>query len=646
MIWKYKYGKPFETGAVVKQVAEEQGVPAYGKVSDENGFSFRYHMSEGDAVYGLGEANRGINKRGYCYASDCTDQPNHTEDKRSLYGAHNFIVISGAQTFGLFFDYPSRLVFDIGYGDSEWLCVDCERAELFLYVIEGADAYDIVKQFRKIIGRSYIPPKFAFGYGQSRWGYKTKEDFRTVVREHRKHRIPLDLVYMDIDYMQDYKDFTVNEEEYPDFGAFVGEMKKQGIRLVPIIDAGVKVEEGYSVYEEGVKEGYFCKREDGSDFVAYVWPGATHFPDVLDERAARWFGDHYRGLVSQGIEGFWNDMNEPAIFYSREGIRELKEVIASCGNLEHDMAQVQKLQGKALSLANSADDYRRFYHTVNGEKVRHDRVHNLYGYYMTKAAAEAFQRIDPDRRFLLFSRASYIGMHRYGGIWMGDNHAWWSHLLLNLKMLPSLNMCGFLYVGADLGGFGADTTRELLLRWLALGVFTPLMRNHAALGTREQEAYQFGDTTAFRGIIETRYRLIPYLYSEYMKAAFTDDMYCRPLAFVYPDDAFACGIEDQLIIGSEIMIAPVYTEHAKGRYVYLPEEMLFVKFKGDGCHTEERLGKGHHYVEIAVDEVPLFIRAGKCIPVVRAAQCVDEIDMGTLAYIGFCGAEYEMYESF
>ena len=508
MIRKYVFGRPFETGAVEEQIGEEQGLPLYGEIHSEGSFSFRYVMRDGDAVYGLGEANRGINKRGYCYVSDCTDQPNHTEDKRSLYGAHNFIVVSGEETFGLFFDYPSKMTFDIGYEKTELMTVSCERADLYLYVIDGESAYDVVRQFRKIIGRSYIPPKFAFGFGQSRWGYKTKEDFRNVADGYRSNRIPLDLIYMDIDYMQDYKDFTVNEEEFPDFPAFVAEMKERGIRLIPIIDAGVKVEEGYPVYDEGVRGGYFCKREDGSDFTASVWPGETHFPDVLNEEAANWFGDHYRSLTDQGIEGFWNDMNEPAIFYSQEGVRELQKVISSCQKMEHGMADVHKIQQAAGGLAKAPADYIRFYPTVNGQKIRHDLVHNLYGYHMTKAAAQAFGRIAPNQRFLLFSRASYIGMHRYGGIWTGDNHSWWSHLLLNLKMLPSLNMCGFLYVGADLGGFGADTTRELLLRWLALGVFTPLMRDHAAIGTRDQEAYQFGDTEAFRSVIETRYRQI------------------------------------------------------------------------------------------------------------------------------------------
>ena len=644
MVRKYVFGNPFETEAIVKEVEAEQGTPAYGEISLEEGFSFTYHLAEDDMVYGLGEANRGLNKRGYCYISDCTDDPEHTEDKRSLYGAHNLVVISGEQNVGLFFDYPSRLVFDIGYTREDTMKVSCEAADLYLYVIEGENAYDIVKQFRKLIGRSYIPPTFAFGLGQSRWGYKTREDFENVAKGYRENQIPLDMIYMDIDYMQDYKDFTLNEKEFSDFPDFVQGMKEQGIRLVPIIDAGVKMEEGYSVYEEGVKNNYFCKREDGSDFAAAVWPGYTHFPDVLNPEARKWFGDHYRDLIDQGIEGFWNDMNEPAIFYSKEGMAELKQTLHKCIEDDVEEIPVWLLGDKVAAMANNKEDYKRFYHNINGKKIRHDKVHNLFGYNMTRAAGEAFERIYPDRRFLMFSRSSYVGMHRYGGIWTGDNKSWWSHLLLNLKMMPSLNMCVFLYTGAYLGGFGADTTRDLLLRWLALGVFTPLMRNHAAVETREQEPYQFERVEDFRGIIETRYRLIPYLYSEYMKAALEDDLYFKPLAFVYPEDSVALRVEDQMMIGNEIMIAPVYVQNARGRYVYLPEEMKFVKFSKEGAYTEQVLEKGHHYVEVALDEVPLFIRKDRCIPVAKAAQCVEKIDTTNLELLGYEGAEYTLFE--
>lgn len=665
MVKKYVFGNPFETDAVTAQMeaSQQTGDIGYGTISTENGFSFRYQMEREDVVYGLGEANRGINKRGYQYVSKCSDDPNHTEEKTSLYGAHNFIVISGKRNVGLFFDYPSNLTFDIGYTKRDWLTVSCERADLYLYVITGESAYDVTKQFRKIIGKSYIAPKYAFGFGQSRWGYKTAEDITKVVDGYRGNKIPIDMVYLDIDYMQDYKDFTINPERFPNFPQFVQDMKEANIHLIPIIDAGVKIEEGYEVYEEGVEKGYFCKREDGSDFVAAVWPGWTHFPDVLNPDARAWFGSKYEVLTSLGIDGFWNDMNEPAIFYSEEGVCEVNKAIAAYAKelagegtdkAENDdagediMNNANALPGEVRSkleqLQNNPEDYKRFYHNVNGTMVRHDMVHNLYGFNMTRAAGEALQKIAPDKKMLLFSRSSYIGMHRYGGIWTGDNQSWWSHILLNLKMMPSLNMCGFVYTGSDLGGFGSNATRDLVLRWLALGVFTPLMRNHAALGTREQECYQFEDIEDFRHIISVRYRLIPYLYSEYLKAVKEDDLYFRPLGFDYPEDRRAVETEDQLMLGHELMITPVYTQNVSGRYVYLPEEMKFIKFMPEGRIQEEIMDKGTHYIDVALNEVPLFIRKGKCIPVVDAAQSVAEIDMNTVRYLGYDDAAYEIIE--
>ena len=491
-----------------------------------------------------------------------------------------------------------------------------------------------------MIGTSYIAPKYAFGFGQSRWGYKTAEDIERVVRGYRDHQLPIDMVYLDIDYMQDYKDFTVNAERFPAFEQFVQKMKAEKIHLIPIIDAGVKIEKGYEIYEEGLEKGYFCKREDGSAFVAAVWPGWTHFPDVLNPDARAWFGGKYELLTSLGIDGFWNDMNEPAIFYSEEGIRALNQAVSdhvktfgADAMVDNPDAIPFEARGILERIQNNPEDYKRFYHNVNGTMIRHDLVHNLYGYNMTRAAGEALRKIAPDKNMLLFSRSSYIGMHRYGGIWTGDNQSWWSHILLNLKMLPSLNMCGFLYTGADLGGFGADTTRDLLLRWLALGVFTPLMRNHTALGTREQECYQFEQIEDFRHVVGVRYRLIPYLYSVYVKAAERGEMYFRPLGFDFPNDRRAVETEDQLLLGDEAMIAPIYTQNVSGRTVYLPEEMKFVKFMPDGTIYEEILPQGTHYVEVALNEVPLFIRKGKCIPVVEAAQSVEAIDLETVKYL-------------
>lgn len=644
MVKKYVYGNPFETEAVVTDISPETDAPAYGTVSvnDDGSFSYTYKLVAKDRVYGLGENVRGINKRGFEYISNCTDQPKHHEDAKSLYGAHNFLIVDGETRFGLFFDYPSTMTFDVAYRTKDNLVITCDRSDLYLYVITGDNDLDIVKQFRKIIGRSYIAPKFAFGFGQSRWGYRTKEDFRNVVNEHRSKHIPLDMVYMDIDYMEDFKDFTLNPDEFADFPDFVKEMREQNIHLVPIIDAGVKIEKGYDVYEEGIEKGYFCKRADGSEFVAAVWPGETHFPDFLNPDARRWFGDKYKILLDMGIDGFWNDMNEPAIFYTPEGLENAKKLIKDFSDNPDDTPAFDVLWSLE-GLANNPEDYKSFYHNVNGKKICHADVHNLFGYNMTRAAGEAFERIKPDERVLMFSRSSYVGMHRYGGIWMGDNLSWWSHLLMNLKMLPSLNMIGILYTGADIGGFGSDSSRDLVLRWLALGVFTPLMRNHSAKGTREQEFYQFEDASDFESVISVRYRLIPYIYSEYMKAALDDEMMFKPLAFVYPDDEIAVQIEDQMILGNEVMITPVYTQNAQGRFVYLPEDMMFVKFMGDGSIYTEKMEKGSHYISVTLNEVPLFIRENKCIPLATKAESTADIDEDNLTLIGYDGTEYRLY---
>lgn len=613
MVYKYKFGNPIETDAVVVKMVEEKGPVKKLKYLDN---TFIFTMDSKTRVYGLGEANRGINKRGFKYVSYCTDDPSHTEEKESLYGAHNFIIIDNEnEKFGVFFDNPGRVTFDIGFTNMNEISISPEYMDMYVYIIEGNRILDIVKEFREIIGRSYIAPKWAFGFGQSRWSYENQDRVDDVVKGYEENNMLISSVYMDIDYMKDYKDFTINEERFKKFPKYVNKLKEKGIRLVPIIDAGVKIEEGYDVYEEGVKNNYFVKDEDGKDYITAVWPGLTHFPDFLNSDARKWFGDKYKTLTDMGIEGFWNDMNEPAIFYSQNKVNEIRNIIEEI-NSDSDDSAILDVRWKYSTLANNIDDYKAMYHNIDGQIVNHNKVHNIYGYNMSRAAGEAFERIDENKRFLMFSRASYIGMHRYSGIWMGDNCSWWSHILLNLKMLPSLNMCGFLYIGADIGGFGNNASEDLVMRWMELGVFTPLMRNHSALGTRNQECYNFEHKRDFKNILDVRYRLIPYIYSEYMKAALNGEMMFKPLAFEFEEDEMACEVEDQLLLGN-IMITPVYTQNASGRYVYLPENMTFVKFLDDGNIYTEELEKGVHYIKVEVNEIPFFIRDGVNILVVK-----------------------------
>lgn len=641
MIQKYVYGHPFPTDAVVKEIeTAKEPLPFF---ETDNQGSFTYTLAEDDIVYGLGEQIRGINKRGWQYVSWNYDNPNHHEDTRSLYGSHNFIIVCGKVTFGAFFDYPGKMEFDIGYTRRDTMQIKAAKNDLTVYIITGENEKDIVKQFRGIIGRSYIPPLWAFGYGQSRWGYKNEADIREVAAKYKAAGIPLDSIYLDIDYMERYKDFTVDEERFPDLKGLAADMQAEGIHLVPIIDAGVKIEDGYSVYEEGVEKNYFCKNAEGGDFVGAVWPGRVHFPDFLQPEARDWFGKKYAVLTEQGIDGFWNDMNEPAIFYTEDRLADTCAEIEklTAGNMGID--EYFAFTGMVAGLNGNIGDYDKFYHNVNGQMVKHSEVHNLYGMNMTRSANEALREICPDKRTLFFSRSSYVGAHRYGGIWQGDNKSWWSHILQSMQQLPALNMAGFLFTGSDTGGFGCDTTEDLMLRWLQYSLFTPLFRNHSADGTREQELYRFSNADAAGNMIRIRYSLVPYLYSEFLKAALQDEMMFRPLAFDFADDADAKQVDDQLLLGNELMIAPIYKQNAKGRYVYLPEEMMLVRMRSDEDYETEILPKGHHYVPAELNELVFFIRNQKAIPFAKAAKNTAETDWNTVRLLGYSGCSYEMY---
>ncbi len=632
MVKKYRLGNPFDTQAVVREIETSDLKSFPLEIESGEKVVIKFSLKKDDIIFGLGENVRGINKRGWIYESWCTDETNHTEDKRSLYGAHNFIVVSSDIKFGLFIDYPSKIVWDLGYNNPDEAVITLFGNDTDIYYIDGESEIDIVKRFRGIIGESYIPPLWAFGYQQSCWGYSKQEDFINVRENHKKNNLPLDCIYMDIDYMDSFKDFTVNKKLFPDFKAFVDDMKENNIRLIPIIDAGVKKEEGYSVYDEGHKNGYFCTDEDGSEFECGVWPGIVTLPDFLNTDARDWFGSKYKTLIDLGIDGFWNDMNEPALFYSVKGLKKAYKKLDEIRSKEMDIWSFFGSKDAVLGIQNSMDDYRSFYHNADGKKICHKDVHNIYGAFMTKAAGEFFEKEYGKENKLIFSRASYIGAHRTSGIWFGDNFSWWSHILLNLKMLPSVNMCGFLYCGADLGGFNSNVTRDLMLRWLALGVFTPLMRNHRALGTRAQEAYQFGDTKDFADVLAVRYRLIPYIYSTFRRCVEENDMMFKPLAFEYPGDKIAREIEDQLMLGEECMIAPVYEQNKNGRNVYLPEDMTFVKLSGEKVFKEE-MKKGLHYIEAALNEVPLFIKKGKTIKLAKPALNTKELDTENLKEI-------------
>jgi alpha-glucosidase len=642
----FKYGHPIETEVVVETKIKAKLENNLDIKFEDGNSKISIKLSPEDVIYGLGGNLGGINKRGRIYESYCTDEPLHIEDRDKLYSAHNFFIISGEVSRGYFIDFPSRIKYDMGYCNENYANIKIYGQNLYIYIIEGADAEEVSKKFLEIIGKSYIPPKWAFGYFQSRWGYRNKDEVLKVYKTFRENDIPLEGIYLDLDYMENFKDFTISEERFGGFKEFVEVLKKDGLYLIPIIDAGIKIEKGYDIYEEGIAGDHFCKDKEGNPYEGVVWPGKVHFPDFMKEETQLWFGSKYKILTDFGIEGFWNDMNEPAIFYEQKALDEAIQYAEESKDNELDVFSYFKLKDNFTNLANKDSYYKNFYHELDGKRVSNDEVHNLYGYYMTKSANLGLTKLLKGKRFLLISRASSIGMHRYGGIWTGDNSSWWSHLEQSIKVLPSLNMCGFFYVGADTGGFGGNCNGELLTRWLQLSVFTPLIRNHSAIGCNNQEPYAFTEEVLnnTRNLIKARYSLVPYIYSEYMKAVNNYALMFKPLSFEF-HGILAQEAEDQILLGDQLMLAPVYISNHKGRYVYLPEEMLEVSFLDEDITTSIR-EKGIHYIEYGLEDLKFFIRKNTMLPYVKPSKNIKELDQQNLEVLAYVDDEatYDLYD--
>ena len=589
-----------------------------------------------DKIYGLGENVKGINKRGCMFTSFNEDDPDITEDRKSLYASHNFLIIAGKNTFGVFIDTPKVVDYDLGFSDLDKLVIKTKDG-FDLYVIEGnskTPELDIIHEFREMIGKSYIAPFWAFGVAQSRWGYKSRQDLEDVINGFKEKKLPLDMLFFDIDCLEEFEDFTFNNTFYKDgkidSGFFKG-LKEDKIHLIPIVDAAVKVKDGYFLYDELMKEKGYCTDKDGNPYIVGVWPGDSLLPDYLSKSGSEVFGRGYKKYLDLGIDGFWNDMNEPALFYGKKYINEFANHLRNVDYDKFHEMDFYIIRDKVNQIKNNINDYKSIYHKYDlaykdNNIVNHYDVHNMYGYKMVEAAHNYFEKYNLEnninKKYLLFSRSSMIGSHRYSGIWTGDNAAYWDHLLLNLKMMPSLNMCGYLYSGADIGGFGHNASEDLLLRWMALGIFTPLFRNHTCNWVRAKDYHLMQRTNIIRNILSIRYALLPYIYSEYIKAVNNDTLLFTPLSFRFRDDERCADIEDELLFGDSLLIAPVYSQNANGRMVYLPIDAIEVRMKSGKDYKLTNISKGDHYIKVDLDEVVFFILDGGILPLAK----IDEVD--------------------
>ncbi len=640
----YRFGSPMEFGTILKDglnfgFVDTNKIEYFKFETKSDHLEFVYDLSLDDKIYGLGETTGPINKRGACYETYNTDTTEHYPSTKSLYSSLPFLIVIGSKSFAFLIDYPSKIAFDIGFTNKDIFKIKVFSKDFDFYIIKGKDPRELIKNYLKLVGEPFVPPKWAFGYQQSRWSYPTKDKVLDIARTFRQKNIPCDAIYLDLDYMDDYKIFTTNDDNFKDFERFSRNMSLMGFKLVPIIDPGVKIEKNYYVYESGIQKDVFCKDKDDNNFIGAVWPGLVHFPDFLNDNVKLWWGDLYKKFVDIGIVSFWNDMNEPSIFYTPESLNSvensLKDLAYSNGieTLIHLSSLEDKLHGKWI--------YTKFYHRIGLKKVNHNDVHNLYGFSMAKATADGLKRLS-DQRYFLLSRSAYVGAHRFTSIWMGDNKSWWEHLKMNMNMLISLNMAGFFYTGADIGGFGDDCNSKLMIRWTQLGIFTPLFRNHSAIDTRNQEPWAFDVETEkiLKDLIKLRYALVPYLYSEFMKSVRDLTPVVTPLFFNF-NDPEVYDIEDQFLYGSSVMLAPIYTPY-DSRFVYLPEDSwLLWKAKNYLERNLQILKPGAHLINTDVSEIPIFIKHNSMIVLTKPMNYVGEEQIKELTVIAFVDSEAE-----
>lgn len=573
-----------ETG-IAEEDTELAKLEGHAGGSDEAGYASAIvkKLGKEDAVYGLGDKPGCLNRRGYVYVNWNTDNPApHVDSFKSLYKSIPFFMVLGENyCYGIFADNTYKTTFDFGFESSEYYIVSHEKGFLDYYFFPGEKPSDVVKKYTGLTGTTPLFQRWIYGSHQSRWGYCSQDEILGIAEAFEKNEIPCDVIHMDIDYMDGYRVFTFDKERFPDTKALSETLADKGIKLISIIDPGVKKDEAYFMYREGMEMDAFAHDAQGAVYENAVWPGTSVFPDFSREDVRKWWGEKTKILLDHGIRGIWNDMNEPASFR---------------GPLPDD-----------VKFAAGA----------------HDEIHNIYGHLMAKATYEGLLEQDNGRRPFVLTRAAYAGSQKYCGGWTGDNHSIWSHLTLSLEQICNLSLCGMAMCGSDIGGFGSDVTPELLVRFYQAAVFAPFFRNHSAVGTRRQEPWLFDEKTrdAVRKTVRLRYRFIPYIYDLARECERTGEPIVRPLVYEYPHDKMVRNICDEYLLGKFVLVAPVTVPGKFAREVYLPEGEWY-----DYETNEKYTGGKYILADAPLDKVPVFIRAGAILPVAEGnIQSTEDI---------------------
>lgn len=587
---------------------------------------------KGMRFFGLGDKAYDLNLRGRAFENWNTDAYAYERGDDPLYRSIPFyLALNEGRAYGIFMDNTYRSRFSFDRKNNNISSFSSEGGIMNYYFINGPELQTVSQRYTKLTGTPELPPMWSFGYHQCRWSYYPEARVRELAETFREKKIPCDSIYLDIDYMDDYRCFTWNKELFPDPSQMIKDLNEQGFEMIVMIDPGIKIDKDYFVYKQGAEKRYFCSRPDGEMVIAPVWPAKCAFPDFTDPEVRDWWANLYEDhIASLKISGIWNDMNEPAVF--------------------------------EVTSKTFPENIR---HTFDGHPCSHKKAHNVYGMQMARASLQGIKQHNPDKRPFLLTRANFAGGQRYAALWTGDNIASWDHLKLANEQVQRLSISGFSFVGSDIGGFVENPSPELFTRWLQLGIFHPLFRNHAMgyhmdgasavkkeeLQQRqedqsdlEQEPWVFGEkfTDINRGVIELRYRLLNYLYTAFRRYVQEGVPVVQPLAYYDQSDDQALECNDEFLFGDKIMVAPVLEEGASEVDTYLPEGQWYNYWTG-----KKYQGREHYMIPAPLEEIPFFIKAGTVLPLREVMQYTSERDPEVLelnVYYGEGTFISEIYE--
>lgn len=617
-----------------------------GFAFSESSLQLTRPLASEERVFGLGERTGSMNKRGQAFPIWNIDpHKGHNPKTEMMYTSIPFYLgLSNAEgnTYGVLIDHTGRTEMDIGKTDRTSVHMTIEGDSLVVYFLVGPKPWDVLRQYTELTGHMPLPPRWAIGHHQSRWSYASEQQVEQVASQMRARNHPCDGIWLDIDYMDGYRNFTWKHEAFPQPERMARDLHQQNLHLVTIIDPGTKIDEHYFVYQQGMEQDYFCRLENGEIFAGNVWPGASVFPDFSRSEVRAWWGDLYKTLLDQGVDAFWNDMNEPAL----TDMMVLKDP-ALADTLRSDE---QTNLSPATKSNTMADDVLHLGDRdqptgPDGGPTLHKFFHNAYGMEMARATYEGLLRLRPGQRPFVLTRSGTAGVQRYAAIWTGDNTSQWTHIPMAITMCLNIGISGVSFVGVDIGGFWDSTNGELLVRYAQLGALLPFCRNHNAINNVDQEPWAFGEPieSAYRAAIETRYRLMPYLYTLFQQAARSGAPIMRPLYYHYAQDEQACDVEDAFLVGETLLSAPVYEQGATSRRVYLPAGTWI-----DFWNGKEYPGGGWSDIEAPLETWPLLIRGNSILPTGPIMHYADQYPTDPMTFTCYMTtdgeASYTLYE--